>query len=91
MENSALTHSFTWVSSTMPNFFKKLIIQFQGNARTDGGTNGRTERSYFMGSFRLLSGFQKFSIFFNRWSAKNNSRDIFKKNAMYNKMMKKDL
>ena len=35
-----VTHNFKWVSSTMPKFRKKIMIQFQENAWTDGRTEG---------------------------------------------------
>ena len=44
---------------------KKLMIQFKKNARTDrrmdGGTEGRSDRPYFIGPFWLLQGVQKSS------------------------------
>ena len=42
------------------NLEKKLMIQFQENAWTDGRTR-RTERPYFVGPFWLLPGIQKWS------------------------------
>ena len=39
----SVTHNFIWVSSIMPKFRKKLIIQFKENARTNGRTEGRTD------------------------------------------------
>ena len=51
------THNFIRVSSTMPKFRKKLMIQFQENVRTDRRTEGqsdrRTGRPYLIGPFRL--------------------------------------
>ena len=38
----AVTHSFIWVSSTMTQFKKKLMIQLQENALTEGRTEGWT-------------------------------------------------
>ena len=48
----SVTDNFIWVSSIMSKFRKKLMIQFQENARTDG----RTDRPYFIGHFRLTPG-----------------------------------
>ena len=42
-KSSSVTHNFIWVSSTMPKFRKKLMMQFQENAQTDGRTERRTE------------------------------------------------
>ena len=39
-----VTHNFIWISSTMPKFRKKLMIQFQEYAKTEGRkTEGRTD------------------------------------------------
>ena len=46
----------------MPKFRKKLMIQFQDNSQTDGSTDKRTDRSYFIGPFWLLLGIQKTPI-----------------------------
>ena len=48
-------------------FWKKLTIQFQENAWTEGQMeegwkHGRTDRPYFIGPFRLLPGVQKYKI-----------------------------
>ena len=67
LENPADTHNFIWVSSIMPKFRKKLKIQFQENAQTDGRADGRmegwkdrrTDRPYFIGPFQLTPGVQK--------------------------------
>ena len=42
-KSSSVTHNFIWVSSTMPKFIKKLIIQFQENALTDERMEGWTD------------------------------------------------
>ena len=55
-ENLAVMHNFIYVSRTMPKLRKKLMIQFQENAWTDG----RTNRPYFIGPFWLLLGVQKY-------------------------------
>ena len=54
LENPALSRKTSWVSSIMTKFRKKLMIQFQENAWTDGRTDGRTDRPYFIGPFRLM-------------------------------------
>ena len=41
---------------------KKLMIQFQENACTEGRKDGRMDRPYFIGPFRLLPGVQKIII-----------------------------
>lgn len=53
-------HNIIWVSTTMVTFRKKLIMEFQENARIEGQTEGRKdERLYFIGSFRLSVVVQK--------------------------------
>ena len=70
LENPAVTHNFIWVSSIMPKFWKKLMIQFQENTQTDrrmdgrtdrrmhGRTDGRMDRPYSIGPFWLTLGAQ---------------------------------
>ena len=41
---------------------KKQMIQFQENACTEGRKDGRMDRPYFIGPFRLLPGVQKIII-----------------------------
>ena len=59
LENPAVMHNFKWVSNTMLKFRKKTMIQFQENAWTDGRTDGRMDRHYFMRPFRLPLRVQK--------------------------------
>ena len=59
-KNLAVTHSNTWVPSTMLNFRKKLMSQSQENFQTKGQKDGRTEgrRRSFIGPFRPRPGVQ---------------------------------
>ena len=60
-KSSSVMHNFIWVSSIMPKF-RKNMIQFQENAWTDGRTDGRTDRPYFIGPFWLMPVVQKCKI-----------------------------
>ena len=42
-KSGSVTQNFIWVSSIMPKFRKKLIIQFQENAQREGRVNGQME------------------------------------------------
>ena len=46
------TYIFIWVSNTMPNI-QKTRNSITTNVWTDGRMDKRTDRSYFIGSFRL--------------------------------------
>ena len=35
-KSSSIRHNIIWISDTMPKFRKKLMVQFQVNAQTDG-------------------------------------------------------
>ena len=54
-KSSPVTHNKTWAINTMLSFRKKLIHQSQENFRKDG----RMDRPYFIGLFRLPPGIQK--------------------------------
>ena len=51
-KSDSVTHNFIWVSSIMPKFRIKLIIQSQENAQTDG----QTDIPYLTGPFPLPPG-----------------------------------
>ena len=53
-------HSFKWASITMPKSREKLMTPFQEYIQTDGRSDGRTGRQYFIkGHFWLPQGVQK--------------------------------
>ena len=78
-KSGSVTHNFIWVSSTMPNFRKNLWYKFKKMpGQKDGWKDGRRNRPYFIGSFRLLLGVQKLTDMKTyRWTQKQ--RKKFKK------------
>ena len=61
-KSGSVAHNFIWVSSIMPKF-RKQLIQFQENARTDRRTDGGTDRPYFVSSFTTSSArFREFDV-----------------------------
>ena len=50
IKTGSVTHNVIWVSSAMPKFRKKLMIQFQENTLKEG----RTVRRYFLRPVMLL-------------------------------------
>ena len=59
LPDPAATNNYIWAPNTMLSFRKKIISQFQ---ETYGQTEGRTDRSYFIGLFRPSTGFQQQEI-----------------------------
>ena len=60
LENPAVTHNFIGVSNAMPKLRKnKWCISKKTPGQMEGEKNGRLERPYFIGSFRLPPGVQK--------------------------------
>ena len=57
-ESGSVTHNYILAPNTMLNFRKKLMSQFWGNLRTDGRTDRRTDRPYFIGPLRSRPGIQ---------------------------------
>ena len=48
-KNLAVTHNYIWAPNTMLNFRKN---QWPNSEKTNGQTEGRTDRHYFIGFFR---------------------------------------
>ena len=55
--SSSVTLNYIWVPNN--KFQKKLMSQSRENLRTDGRTEGRTDRPDFIGPFRSRPGLQK--------------------------------
>ena len=64
LESPALSHTTSYGFQHHTKIQKKLMIQLKENARTDGSTNGRTDRPCFIGPFQLLPGVQKDVFYF---------------------------
>ena len=58
-KNPAVTHNYIWAPNTMLSFRKKLMSQSRENLWTDGRMDGKTDKPYFIGHFRLRPGIQQ--------------------------------
>ena len=59
-KSGSVMHNFIWVSSTMPNFRKNLWYNYKKMpGQKDWWKDGRTDRPYFIGPFRLPPRVQK--------------------------------
>ena len=78
-KSSSVTHNFIWISNTMSNFRKNLWCNSKKiSGEKDGWKDGRTDKPYFIGPFRLPLGVQKLTdIKTYRWTQKQ--RRKFKK------------
>ena len=58
-KHPAVTHNDIWAPNTMLSFRKKLTSQSRENLRTDGRMDGKMDKPYFIGPFRLRPAIQQ--------------------------------
>ena len=62
LENLTLSRTTSLGFQHHAKIQKELMMQFHKNTPTDGRTDRRTDRPYFIGPFRLLPGVQKCTL-----------------------------